>query len=831
MTFIMLALSANIFAQEVSQLDSTTQSLAIDILNISTELETTRLLVTSFEIHDYDKKTIDRLDSITRERSEKIQAEYERFKKRELGRISKSSLDALLSAWNLQIKTTDKKLQEIRNVAETYSQNIESVNKEASKWGATKQVLIESESPIEIQEKVDASLLALKKAEERCNENLARLINIETKLGEVISIINDIMSDLNVAMEERSRQIFVQNAPVLWNVTIRSDSSDSTAMDTASINLRKKMDFLDRVGHYTEEKSALSIDFIESHSNTIYLHILLFILTLFLTYRYGNMEFEIEEGGKPSFAHSAMQEIKHHLFLTATYISILYSVLLYDYMPILITEVLVVTLILINMAILFRTQGITILKIGGILILISIAGQINIESSFNDLGYRFFILGKTLLAAWALKLFITYLNNHNDATSPEFWQRLNKFAKINYLFLIISLVTNVLGFVKMAELANLLVIQIIVVSFLFYGILITFNGWVALFFNVVWKPKQPGSKKFKAGLEKFALKIVNVIAILFWLQSILGTVGIYESIKTFVIDVFVTPLEVGTISISLEEVFFAFLVVVLTLTLNRFIRIVVTEGGLDRYKLQRGVPNAISLVVRYTLIVIGFLLALSVAGIDLTTFSLLAGALGIGIGFGLQNIISNFVSGLILVFERPLQEGDVVEVNSLLGIVKNIGVRSSNIRTYTGSEVVVPNESLISKELVNWTLSDPNKRLEIRVGVDYGTNPRTVISLLQEVAAANVNVQKDPAPVVFFDEFGDSSLNFRLLFWVHHTIALSVRSEVMVGVSDVLEANNINIPFPIRTLKMDNPEINDELKALRNKDQRRDEDIDATSKD
>ena len=218
------------------------------------------------------------------------------------------------------------------------------------------------------------------------------------------------------------------------------------------------------------------------------------------------------------------------------------------------------------------------------------------------------------------------------------------------------------------------------------------------------------------------------------------------------------------------------------------------------------------------------MLALSVAGIDLSSFSLMAGALGIGIGFGLQNIISNFVSGLILVFERPLQEGDVVEVNSLLGIVKNIGVRSSNIRTYTGSEVVVPNEALISKELINWTLSDPNKRLEITVGVDYGTDPKLVIKLLKAAAEANVDVQKDPAPAVYFENFGDSSLDFRLLFWVHHSISLSVRSDVMLRVSDILEENNINIPFPIRTLKVDKEE---KLPGELLSDPRRIEDIDA----
>ena len=212
--------------------------------------------------------------------------------------------------------------------------------------------------------------------------------------------------------------------------------------------------------------------------------------------------------------------------------------------------------------------------------------------------------------------------------------------------------------------------------------------------------------------------------------------------------------------------------------------------------MAKGIPFAISVTIRYFIVILGFVLALSVAGIDLSEFGLIAGALGIGIGFGLQNIVGNFISGLILIYERPVQSGDTIEVENLLGEVKRIGVRSSNVRTYDGAEVVVPNSNLVSNQLINWTLSDNRKRVEIKVGVAYGSDPNIVLELLREVARNHESVLSDPEPLALFNEFGDSSLNFRLLFWVPFQLGFTTRSDISIGIYNIFKENNITIPFP-----------------------------------
>jgi small-conductance mechanosensitive channel len=191
------------------------------------------------------------------------------------------------------------------------------------------------------------------------------------------------------------------------------------------------------------------------------------------------------------------------------------------------------------------------------------------------------------------------------------------------------------------------------------------------------------------------------------------------------------------------------------------------------------------------------------AGIDLNSFALLAGALGVGIGFGLQNIVNNFISGLILIFERPIQIGDAVQVEELSGRVTHIGIRSSTIKTWDGAEVIVPNGNLISNKLINWTLSDQRRRIEIKVGVAYGTDVSLVMETLLECAKQNEKIIEYPAPSVLFEDFGDSSLNFELRCWTSDFASwIEIRSDLRVAIDNAFKEKNIEIPFPQRDLHL-----------------------------
>ena len=234
--------------------------------------------------------------------------------------------------------------------------------------------------------------------------------------------------------------------------------------------------------------------------------------------------------------------------------------------------------------------------------------------------------------------------------------------------------------------------------------------------------------------------------------------------------------------------------------ITRVITRVLEKDVFTRVTTSKGMPSTIILLLRITLITGGFLLAAGAAGMELTNLSIILGAFSVGIGFGLQNIFNNMVSGLILAFERPIKVGDVVQVGELMGTVKTIGLRSSNVRSFDGAEVIVPNGNLISNQMINWTKSDSNRRMDIRVGVTYGTDPETVINLLEEVVTDYPEVRKSPAPKAYFLEFGESSLDFRLLAWVHLDVRLETESKLKVDISGRLKEAGIEIPFPQRDL-------------------------------
>ena len=257
----------------------------------------------------------------------------------------------------------------------------------------------------------------------------------------------------------------------------------------------------------------------------------------------------------------------------------------------------------------------------------------------------------------------------------------------------------------------------------------------------------------------------------------------------------------GDVTITVSAILSALAVVLVTWLVTKAVRFILDHEILPRLNLRTGVPIAISTIVGYVLVVTGFVLAMAALGIDLTKVTLLAGAVGIGVGMGLQSVVNNFASGLILMLERPINVGDQIDVGGVVGEVKRIGVRSSTIRTGQGAEVIVPNSDLASKQVTNWTLSDRARRYEIDVGVEYGSDPARVLRLLEDAAAEVPEVQKVPPPRALFTGFGDSSLDFRLFAWVESVdIGLQAQNGLRMAILRTLDAAGIAIPFPQRDL-------------------------------
>jgi small-conductance mechanosensitive channel len=296
-------------------------------------------------------------------------------------------------------------------------------------------------------------------------------------------------------------------------------------------------------------------------------------------------------------------------------------------------------------------------------------------------------------------------------------------------------------------------------------------------------------------------RYASALAMIYWGYLALHMFELFEPASDVMRSILNASLNVGEIEISLGDVFAFILTIVLAFGLSRLIRFFLEEEAFPRMRLRRGVGNAIATLLQYIVLLLGFALALSAAGMDFSRVALFAGAFSVGIGFGLQSVVNNFVSGLILLFERPIQIGDMVEVGTLHGEVRRIGARSSTVRTFDGAEVIVPNANLIAEPVVNWTLSDRRRRLDLKVGVAYGTDPEAVLELLQGIGEAHSAVLETPEVQALFLEFGDSSLNFRLRVWIpRFEEGFTIRSQLSVAINAALRDAGIQIPFPQRDL-------------------------------
>ncbi len=225
-----------------------------------------------------------------------------------------------------------------------------------------------------------------------------------------------------------------------------------------------------------------------------------------------------------------------------------------------------------------------------------------------------------------------------------------------------------------------------------------------------------------------------------------------------------------------------------------------------RLRLDAGAAHALGTLSFYALLLSFSLLALRAVHFPLTAFTVLGGALAIGIGFGSQNVMNNFISGLILMLERPVRARDVVEVDGNFGTIENIGARSTQIRSTDGRHIIVPNSFFLENNVVNWTLSDDLMRAKVSVGVIYGSPTRLVEKRIRQVVDENDQILKSPAPIIIFEEFGDNSLNFDVYFWVKARSPMAMRkiqSHVRFGIDDLFREDNLVIAFPQRDVHLD----------------------------
>jgi potassium-dependent mechanosensitive channel len=304
-------------------------------------------------------------------------------------------------------------------------------------------------------------------------------------------------------------------------------------------------------------------------------------------------------------------------------------------------------------------------------------------------------------------------------------------------------------------------------------------------------------------LVHVSARLGRTLLVIAWVVVVLRFFRIYRPLLDWTVAVLSYHIRIGVLTISLGSSAGFVAAVWVATWLAKTVRLVLSQDVLPKVSLPRGLGNTISTLTYYAILFLGLLLALAIAGFHIGELAIVFGALSVGIGFGLQDVVKNFVSGLILMFERPIQPGDSVDVAGVSGTVREIGMRATILTTPDGADVVVPNGVLLAEKLTNWTLRGNSRRITVSVVTSYGVDPRKTLELLARLATQVEGIASAPPPVAILTGLTTGALEFSLMAWTKDkTDWVRTRSLLNVSIRDGLAEAGIEVPLPQRDLHL-----------------------------
>jgi len=774
------------FGQDTSAGDQTADSTvvkekprAIHVVEINFEIERTRKRLAKMAADLEIKPEFVQLDSLLILAKVFIENELKEFKQFNPYNLSKYFLENTYRAWS-GYKTKQERWVELVNKQLAKTQDhLGELAFDKKVWKLTYENGMLEKDPVQLMDRISEIIGEIEELELQFLNFRREMIFREDNISDLIAHIDSILEELSQLQQHQRDNLFVANKPVLWQ----------TVFDKSEL-----LPVVPRLKKMWHENAKTVRNFFKETNYIYSLLIAALIVLLFFLIKRKFSKLGLNEED-PNFVVVRRVFSDHPYSAIISFVFTLY-ILFNPTIPLILTGFIGILLLICALVFLPGMIG----EKGRLIVLMVLVLYI---FNLSEIGIwyfgnyaRIFIAVETLLA-----LFLTYkyglqgFKRVSKGAAP-FVKEVWVLSILLFALFAIAFVANLFGYMNLAVLMLKVGVKIAAIVVIIFGAHAILRAMVLGSIEIGRHTKSKVMAKRWDVFEKRSMQVINTLAIFFLLKFILQNMEVYRPFMDWLFDFLDHNWEIGTLRISIGGIFSLIFILAASFGFANFFKVIIEDEFLVRTKLPKGVPAAISVTIRYFIIVLGLTMALSAAGIDLGSFGLIAGALGVGIGFGLQNIVSNFISGLILVYERPVNVGDTIEVENLMGIVKNIGVRASNVRTFDGAEVVVPNGNLISNQLINWTLSDNQRRIEVKVGTAYGSDPNVVLELMEKVALDHEDVLKDPAPRALFEGFGDSSLNFRLLLWVHFEMGIGTKSDVAIGVYNIFAENNIQIPFP-----------------------------------
>ena len=693
-----------------------------------------------------------------------------------------SSLDSLRS-FESDWRTLTRNLPSWRNDLTVRARELESdlgqLDDVISKWQKTLDELGAADAPPEISGRIEEILRRAAETRMLITGERSRVIALQNRLAEQQTRVNDALKTIGARREALVGQLLVRDSPAFWDANLWAGPNIVGGMNAS---LATQMEGLRAFGERNKDK--------------LIVHLLVFAALAGLLYYMRRRARPIVDAD-PELKQKAV--IFYLPIPTALLLAIVFTSQIYPQTPQILGAIFGAIVLVPTVIILRKLLGNELYPLLYALVVFYFVDQVRaIFDAVPAISRPLFAL--EMLAAIGFFWWFARLadRRREESTDPsrEKVLRVARTAAIVVLpFFVVSLAANAFGYVNLSRLVGSAVLRSAYAALILYAAVRVVEGLIAFALRFWPLNLLKMARDRTAEIQDTTSKIVRWIAFALWILATLEQFTLRQRVFREAQRMLTAELTIGSLNISAADVLLFFIVVWAAFMLSRFIRFALEEDVYPRFSLAHGIPYAISTVINYLILLGGFFLAVGAAGLDLTRVTVLVGAFGVGIGFGLQNIFNNFVSGLILLFERPVKVGDEIRVGNETGTVKRIGIRASHVRQWDHSEVIVPNSMLISENVKNWSLYARKRGIEIPVSVAYDTDSDLVRRLLIEAAEEHPLVSEKPGPQVLITDLSTGALSFRLRAWTSKTDqSTPIATEIALAVTRKFAENDVEPP-------------------------------------
>ena len=688
-----------------------------------------------------------------------------------------SELGQLSGDWQALAKEVKDLSERLTKQATALDNEIRSLRSEESRWSATATELRNQQAGLELLDINDKVLRDLSVAIKLAEDRRARLVTLQQSVAQQGVFVTGEIENLKREMEVSQRSLVEADSPPLWKVQFGSQSEDSLArllQRSYASDLKRLKAFI------TTRRTALTV------AGLITLSAL--ILFVWLTLKSG-LKTTAPDQTKPDQVFSRPVSL-------ALLVGIVATMPLFHDAPRGARSLLYLIGIV---------PAIRLLKPR----LTPARRQILIGSIVSLLVWQLIIFLRVPL--WVkrdlVEIFIVLVVSWfawltHKARQEKAAQKQGRSVPMMGVYLangllLVAFMANLFGYVGLSDLLVQATLASAYRAVALYTIVVIGSLLISSVLQAEASQRLASVRAGGEGLVRRLSFVLALLMLLVWIHQTLNLFAIRQDVYEAIGVALNYQFKIGSATLAVSSVVAFILTLVVGYLVATVLRVILGEEILPRLKLSSGLPNAIATITHYVLLVLIFLLALAAAGVELSKFTILTGALGVGLGFGLQNVVNNFVSGLILLFERPVRIGDLLEIGGVSGAVTKIGFRSSTLHAFDGSDLIIPNATLISQQVVNWTLTGTRRRVVLNVPVAYGNDPAQVRDLLRKTMVAHPEVLRFPVPMVLFHGFGDNALNFEIRFWAPRPEVLpELKSDVALNIAAALSEAGIKVPIP-----------------------------------